>query len=129
MDSVYNYCGYVTDDWKIFREMAADKFGGEVVDFGMPEGYCLLSDGEDLITVRLRDREEVFRIKDPKPKMEVWKEVYRFMFDKGVIDGFDYFNRCDNDYALRYPAMQAARKMAEADRETTGADKARHLFE
>ena len=119
MDSRYNYCGYVTDDWKMYREQAAREFGGEVVAFGMPEGYCLLSDGADLVAVRLPDRKEVFRTRDPKPKLEAWQDVYRFMLDKGVIDGFDYFNRCDNDYALRFPAMQAAREAACADRDRT----------
>lgn len=112
------YCGYVTDKWKTFREMAAGKYGGNIVDAFMPEGYCIVADGVDLIAVRLVDREEIFRTKDPLPKLEAWRDVYQFMLDKGVIDGFDYFNRCDNDYALRYPAYQAVREAAEGDLDT-----------
>ena len=110
------YCGYVTDKWKIYREMAARKFGGEIVNERMPEGYCLIADGEDLIAVRCIDREEVFRIKDPKPRLEDWTEVYQIMFDKGLIDGFEFFSRCDTDYAARHPAIQQARLAAERDR-------------
>ena len=109
------YCGYVTDRWKPYREMAARKFGGTVVDAYMPEGYCIIADGEDLIAVRLQDREEIFRTPDPVPNYEAWQEVHRFMLEKGVISGFDYFWRCDNDLARRLPALQMASAAAEAD--------------
>ena len=77
-----------------------------------------LSDGEDIVAVRLVDREEIFRTKDPLPKLDAWQEVYKFMLEKGVIDGFDYFSRCDSDLALRIPAYRAAREAAESDLET-----------
>jgi hypothetical protein len=112
------YCGYETDKWKTFREMAASRYGGDLVDAYMPEGYCILSDGEDIVAVRLVDREEIFRTKDPLPKLDAWQEVYKFMLEKGVIDGFDYFSRCDSDLALRIPAYRAAREAAESDLET-----------
>ena len=106
--------GYVTDPQEAPRRRTAEHFGGELIGAKLPDGYCIVADGADIIAART-NYSIVARYTDPVPKIEERKAVYKRMWECDIIEGIDYFCRCDNDYRDRWLAIDKAIKAIWAD--------------
>lgn len=107
--------GYVTDYKQLARERTAGRLGGVLIDTPVPDGYCIVADGTNIIAARTGDSNTIATFPDPLPGIDDWRDVYQLMLDRGLIGGFDYFNRCDNDYLKRWPAIKSALDAIEED--------------
>ena len=104
--SIEAYCNG-TDPVYSARIRTAWMLHGRLINVSVPDGYCIVADGTDIIAART-DYTVIARFRDIMPDFDDRQKDTEMLWDEGLITLWDYFCRRDQDYAVRWPAIAKA---------------------